>query len=503
MIRIFLSSVQKELATERQALRDYIHSDALLGKFFEVFLFEEIPAADRRADSVFLEEVSRCDIYLGIFGDEYGWEDSDGLSPTHREFDEATRLGKPRLIFIKGYGDNKRHPKMAALIRDVGEQLVRRRFDALPELTTAVYASLVQLLEERGLIRSGPFDASPCPKATLDDLSQDKLAWFLRQARSAREYRLREDTPLPDALAHLDLMDGEHPNHAAVLLFGDRPQRFLISSEVKCMHFHGTKVRKPIPSYQIYKGTVFDLIDQAVDFVMSKLTRSVGTREAGPAVPVEYDLPQEVVTEGIVNAVAHRDYTSAASVQVMLFADRLEIWNPGRLPSALTLDALRRPHASHPGNPLIAEPLFLVKYIEKAGTGTLDMIERCKAQGLPEPAFRLEDGSFVLVLRRPEGARSEVHDQAHDEAHDEAHEPISDIERRILQTCLEHPRSTHDLLGALGYETRTGNFKNALAHILEAGLLEMTLPDRPRSKNQRYRLTDKGRRWLKDHGGTP
>ena len=52
-----------------------------------------------------------------------------------------------------------------------------------------------------------------------------------------------------------------------MLLFGKQPQRFLISSEVKCAHFHGQEVAKPIPSYQVYKGTVFDLVDQAVDFV--------------------------------------------------------------------------------------------------------------------------------------------------------------------------------------------------------------------------------------------
>jgi ATP-dependent DNA helicase RecG len=73
------------------------------------------------------------------------------------------------------------------------------------------------------------------------------------------------------------------------------------------MHFHGTEVGKPIPSYQIYKGTVFELVDQAVDFVMSKITRAVGTRALGPQAPVEYELSREAVAEAIVNAVAHCD----------------------------------------------------------------------------------------------------------------------------------------------------------------------------------------------------
>ncbi|WP_319509104.1 ATP-binding protein [uncultured Methanolobus sp.] len=111
-------------------------------------------------------------------------------------------------------------------------------------------------------------------------------------------------------------------------------------------------------------------------------------------------MPQAVVAEGIVNAIAHRDHTSNANVQIMLFADRLEIWNPGGLPPSLSLESLRKPHPSHPANPLIAESLFLVKYIEKAGTGTLDIIRLCRKHDLMEPEFILDDGSFVLVLRR-------------------------------------------------------------------------------------------------------
>lgn len=87
-------------------------------------------------------------------------------------------------------------------------------------------------------------------------------------------------------------------------------------------------------------------------------------------------------------------------VQVMLFADRLEVWNPGELPPPLTPALLRQPHASIPRNPLIAEPLYLARYIEKAGSGTLDMIERCRDIGLPEPDFEQRAGQWVVTLWR-------------------------------------------------------------------------------------------------------
>ena len=53
-IRIFISSVQREFADERAALRDYVRGDPLMRRFFDVFLFEDVPAIDRRPDELYL-----------------------------------------------------------------------------------------------------------------------------------------------------------------------------------------------------------------------------------------------------------------------------------------------------------------------------------------------------------------------------------------------------------------------------------------------------------------
>jgi len=88
---IFISSVQKELQAERRAIKDYVHGDPLLGRFFEVFLFEDLPASDRRPDDAYLAGVDGCGIYVGLFGNEYGSQDAAGLSPIEREFDRVLR----------------------------------------------------------------------------------------------------------------------------------------------------------------------------------------------------------------------------------------------------------------------------------------------------------------------------------------------------------------------------------------------------------------------------
>jgi len=520
---IFVSSVQKELQAERRALKEYVEHDPLLSRFFEVFLFEDIPASNQRADQVYLAEVDRCSVFVGLFGQEYGFEDATGLSPTEHEFDHATTAGKDRRIFVIG-PDETRHPKMQALIRRASDQVVRRRVAAIPELTAGLYACLVERLTRQGDIRARPFDAAACPGTTLADLSQEKLIAFLARAQRTRGYALSPETPMDDALMHLNLLDGDIPSHAAVLLFGREPQRRLTTSEVKCLHFHGTEVRKPVPSYQVYKGTVFELVDQAADFVMSKIDRAVGTRAASNDAPVTYELPRDAVSEAIVNAIAHRDYASHASVQVMLFADRLEIWNPGHLPDGLTVEALRRPHASVPKNPLLAEPLFLAGYIERAGTGTLDMIGLCREAGLRPPEFRQDAGQFVQTIWRPApeakaGAPGQVTAQAAAQGTQQAAMHVKALDDKTLEEVrrqfpiataqvtaqaaaqaaffCQQPKTARELMDHLELRHWKTFQANYLTPLIRGEMLEMTIPDKPTSPNQRYRLTAKGHAWLK------
>ena len=493
-MKIFISSVQPEFARERRMLADYLSGDPLLRRFFETFLFEQnVPAADHRPEEVYLDEVARCDLYLGLFGKEYGFENSDGFSPTHLEYNEATRLGKTRLIFVKGTTGEYKHPKMQALIRDASSQLVRRRFNQPAELQAAVYASLVGHLEDTGKLNLAPWDARAARKATFDDLDSEAIARFVRHARKARNFPLSAEAEAEEVLTHLNLLDDGVPTNAAILLFGKFPQRFTLPSEVKCAHFHGTEVAKPIPSHQVYKGTAFQLVDQAIDFVMSKINLSVGTRENGPQAPVRYEIPREVVAEAIVNAVAHRDYNSNGSVQVMLFTDRLEVWNPGTLPPALTLEKLRKPHSSIPGNPLLAEPLYLTKYIERMGTGTGDMIRRCAAAGLPEPEFSLANGFVTTIWRLvTDQVADQVTDQVADQVADQVTDQVTDQVKRLVLAIGHEELSAVSICDQLGLKHRHSFRENYLNPALGMGLVEYTIPDRPRSRFQKYRLTDEG-----------
>ncbi len=278
---------------------------------------------------------------------------------------------------------------------------------------------------------------------------------------------LSESTPIEEILTHLCLLEKKIPVNAAVLLFAREPQRFLLSSEIKCTEFHGTEIEKPIPSYQVYKGTVFDLVDQSVNFVLSRINIGVGTRSKSNTAPVTYEIPREVIVEAIVNAVAHRDYTNNGSVQVMIFSDRLEIWNPGTLPSTLSLEKLRGPHGSVPANPLLAEPMYLARYIERMGTGTRDMIRRCREFGLKEPLFNVSDG-FTITIFRPAKSTGEV---------------------LALVTIVSKAMTRKEMMVALNLKGDDNFRKLYQLPALDAGLIEMTITEKPNSSKKKRGYT--------------
>ncbi len=400
-LKVFVSSVQKEFQQVRKDLKAFLLGDAVLRRFIsEVFLFEDLPAKDRRSDEVYLEEVKRCHIYLGIFGYEYGAEDNKGISPTEHEYDYASKLGKTRLIYVWGSDDSRRAGKMKILIRKAGNELIRRRVDDMSALTAEVYNSFVEYLDEKGTLISPPFDTSPCDDATLGHLSRKRVDWFLDRARSTRGFPLKQNTSTRALLTHLNLLERGKPTHAAVLLFGSNPQQFHQSAQTKCVSCHGTEYLRPFASLQVYEGDLFSQADNARDFVLGKIGRSVGTRADAITAPASYELPPDAVGEAVVNAIAHRDYYSKSSVEVRLFSDRLEVWNPGKLPDTLTFESLRRDHPSVPYNPLVAHSLYLTRYIEGVGSGTQAMISLCKDAGLPEPQFEQRGGFFVVTIWR-------------------------------------------------------------------------------------------------------
>lgn len=176
--KIFISGVQKELKAERRAVKDFILGNPLFRDYFEVFLFEDVPAKSRASQGLYLQEAKSSDIYLGIWGNQYGGDGKVKVSPTEAEFREARKAKKHILVFLKGDNDKVREAgvrKLVAEIKDQKRGVIYKRFNDIQALTDLVFDSLLEILKEQGVVGRGDFDERACPRASLADIDEEKL----------------------------------------------------------------------------------------------------------------------------------------------------------------------------------------------------------------------------------------------------------------------------------------------------------------------------------------
>jgi len=230
------------------------------------------------------------------------------------------------------------------------------------------------------------WDALPCREFSLDDIESEYIKDFLQRAEL-------KQTPVQMLLKNMALVTSEDtPCNAAVLLFANNPQQFFPEAQVKCARFSGTTSVKFLDE-KTFAGNIINQLDNALAFVARNTRQEISiTGKAARDIIPEY--PEEAVREAIINAICHRDYAAVGTVQVRLYDDRLEVWNPGSLPSDLPIERLYTEHPSRPHNPRIAQALYRARLIEHWGTGTLRMISVCTKSGI-KLEFQSEAGVFM------------------------------------------------------------------------------------------------------------
>lgn len=244
------------------------------------------------------------------------------------------------------------------------------------------------------------FDELICEEGTIEDINADKIQWFLKKAIVERKLDIEPQTMPKEVLQRLKLIKGRKLTNAAILLFGKEPQKFFLQAETRCARFKGLNVTEPFIDMKVIEGDLFSQVDEAEKFVLRNISKAAWIEPAKIERQEKWEYPPDAIREAVTNAICHRDYESSASVQIRIFDDRIEIWNPGQLPESLTPEDLKKKHESKPRNKLVARCFFLAKFIEEWGTGTNKIVEWCLRQGLPEPLFEEKAGSFVVTLRK-------------------------------------------------------------------------------------------------------
>lgn len=363
------------------------------------------------------------------------------------------------------------------------------------------------LFRSEGAIR---FDTSVCPKFRYpQDFDQEKYhAWFQLSGITGRP-------KTEDVLVNIEAAERSGNKllfrNAGVLFFAKNVRHFFNQAYVTCLLAKGTDKVHILDRKDFAGGIVAD-IEDSLRFI-ERNTRTAYRIEGLKREDVP-EYPMKALREAITNAVMHRDwFMEGANVFVEIYTDRIEISSPGGLPKGMKFSDLGRKSIRR--NALLADMLHRITFIEKAGTGIKRMRDEARAQHCPAPVFE-ENGFFTAIFYPNPEVRAQADakegpstaqvgskkgpNQAHDEAHDGSEPAVlvphmygtSTAHVALLKAAMEpQTRDALQLVAAIRH--RQHFYLEYLRPLLEAGLLERTIPDKPRSPRQRYRTTSAGR----------
>ncbi len=322
-------------------------------------------------------------------------------------------------------------------------------------LTTA---ELRRLLVRRGEIH---FEAEAARLATRDDLSDEKVQRYVEAVESlgglTAEQVLRQ---------RRCLTPGGEPTNAGVLLFGKDPQQFVPGSEIIVVRYAGTEQSDTYLREDI-RDTLPEQIRRAEAFIVNNMR--VGARLTGLAREEKYEYPRDAVREAVVNAVAHRDYSiRGQETRVFMFADRLEITSPGKLPGPVTLDNLDQERFSR--NEAIVQVLSDLGFIERLGYGINRMRRLMADGGLPAPVFRETSNGFQVILYG-HGERLAPNERMPVRMSQYAHLSLNERQEHALTLAQTHGRVTNRDLQEFAPDVSVETIRRDLADLVDKNLL--------------------------------
>lgn len=242
------------------------------------------------------------------------------------------------------------------------------------------------------------FDEQIIRQASFDHLNRKLLKSFAPEARHLPWEKILENK----RIISRDEQKVLRPSVAGLLAFGDSPEQFLPSAYIEAAAYRGTEMAlAAVIDAQKITGPLHEQIDGAVNFVERNM-KVASIKTVGRQDFPQYDIL--AVHKAVVNAAAHRDYSNGgASIRVLLFADRLEIYNPGRLPNTITLENLA--DRQYTRNQLLVSFLSRLispytgrHYIVARGEGIHLILERSEAVSGKRPEYRLLGDELLLTI---------------------------------------------------------------------------------------------------------
>ncbi|MDW7663057.1 MAG: ATP-binding protein [Bacillota bacterium] len=311
-------------------------------------------------------------------------------------------------------------------------------------------------------------------RATMEHLKKDNIIEYLIKLRRQKMNLVNlEDNRI---LETQGISQDGLPTLAGLMLLGEYPQEFFPQLSVTAMVVQGKAIGdlgedgERFVDNKRFEGTITQMLDATLAFVRRNMKiKTIVTEEGARADKPEY--PIKAVREIILNALIHRDYsvhTENSPIRLVMYEDRLELENPGGLYGRITIDDLGKA-AADTRNPYLAGAFEIMIDTENRFSGIPTVMVELEKAGMPSPVFIDRRGNFKVVFYKKKIVQNKE----------------DDLENEIISYC-KTPRSREELAEKFGFEAPSYFIRTKIVPLIDAGKIKMTVPDKPKSKFQKY-----------------
>jgi len=358
-----------------------------------------------------------------------------------------------------------------------------------------------------------PFDDRIAHQASIDDLDLALIRDFLREVGS----NLYDDAKALDFAQlcrqmHIISGPGEmlKPLNVGLLFFNDDPDRFFPQTQIDVVQFPDGP-GGDVFTEKIFKGPLNRMVKEVLAYINTILIEEIVVKQRGkPEAERFFNYPYEALEEALVNAIYHRSYEIREPIEVRILPDCVTIANYPGPDRSVNLDDLRTGHGvtRRYRNRRIGEFLKELSLTEGRGTGIPKILRAIQKNGSPLPVFETDDDRTYFVVRFPihPKALHRITKKERAESQKPQHQSQSKSQyqsnKQPLSTkiCLYLTQTTDasisDISEHLGQKRVSGQLKVILKDLMTKAFIEYTMPDKPQSRLQRYRLTAKGTAWI-------
>ena len=377
-----------------------------------------------------------------------------------------------------------------------------------------------RILAERRMSFMATFDTMPCLAAKLNDVNTDLLRTKYLIPLLGNELVESDTRPIEEQMAAVGMYDTEHqcPTYAAVVLFGNKPRRFMPGLYVQYVRFKGEDVTSEVENEMQLEGNYCELLPRLESLLELSVIKKKPVFVSILREEMVSNYPYQAIRELLLNACMHRDMQSNTPLRFYEFASHLEILNAGGLYGNARPENF--PRINDYRNPLVASAMKTLGYVNMFSRGIGQVQTDLKENGNKPAQFDvsmltaflvtveqkdIEQFKFVPSDGAPKvssdndvtslsQALLQVLSQACPKL-DVSHYP--DAIAILIALCKE-PQSLKELMEKTKEKNRGRIKNNVLQHLCESGLVEPTIKDVPNSPKQKYALTDNGREKLQN-----